>query len=259
MELKKRDYLSDAILIAIMPVIAYLIVYAYEFGYAQSFNIPVELIIINKTTFFIVASSLWVILFPVISLINIVIMIFKDDSSIIYRIFTRVAPIYIFIFPLILIYGKILDFIVLISTIFFIVILTSGYFILPLLTQRKVTGGYKQKLLAQEKLDIETTQNRGFYLHKYINKLGINIIMYTFMIIILSYSAGYAEVFTKEEYYIIQNSDNVILRMYGDNLVTAKFNRIDNEVYSNFTIRKLEEPDMVITTENLGVLKPTHK
>ncbi|SKC90404.1 hypothetical protein [Maledivibacter halophilus] len=247
-----KKYLSDAVIIAIMPIIGYLVIFAYEYGYAKAFNIPIQLININKTTFFVVASALWAIIFPVIGIVNMFIILFKDDSNVIYREFIKIAPLHIATVVFVLVFGKSITFEDIQFFLILPLIITVFHFGFPLLTQRK-TKGYKQKLLEQEKVDSEI-KDIGFYLEKYLGKFGQLIIIYTFFAIFLSHYIGYFAPLNQSEYLQINSSDKIVLRIYGENLICTTYNSEDKTVNSEISIIKIDKKDVTLIPVNIGPL-----
>ena len=57
-EIKKRISLSDALIIAAIPVVAYFLQYVYYIGYFSVFKLPRQFIILDIKEVFIVISGL---------------------------------------------------------------------------------------------------------------------------------------------------------------------------------------------------------
>jgi hypothetical protein len=110
-------------------------------------------------------------------------------------------------------------------------------------------------LEAQEKIDSQVMDIFGLIRIKFGNETLVIITVFLLGLYI-ALSAGKAEA-TKQEEFLVTNTkpELVVLRIYGDNLICAPFDRKTGEVEESFSVLKnTGDPNLSLRFEKLGNL-----
>lgn len=249
----KASWITDSIIVAISPIIAYLIVYSYEIGYAKTFGIPLEFISINFSSFFVIASSLLNIILIPFLVINIFIILFHGSNNPIINQFKMYSHVYIMLIGVLFAYAPIWERIW--PVFIFIIVFTAISFILPIF-KHKEKGKYLDRLRAQQEEEAQTV-DVSHYVYRFLGKNGYHIFIFIIVILFLSNIAGESTALKKEEFLISSDSSTtVVLRRYADNFIYAKYNENNKELYPNFNIVKIDSNDETeYSIKKIGPLK----
>lgn len=250
-----RGWITEGIIIAVIPILAYLVTFSYEVGYAGFFLIPQNLITLNIINFFAVCGvllSLFVILlWPILIYIDLV----KKETNVITLRFVKLFPFYLWLVVNELLYGFTLWREWILSLIIAI-ILSIIEFGAPLLSQRH-KGSYNEKLKADLEADLKTET----IFDRLLQFLGWKIYLFTLIFIfmlLISYNVGRAEALKKVNFLVVDTSPEVaVLRIYGDYLICVPFDRGSREVQRSFVILNMSESfKTTLKLEKIGPLHP---
>ncbi len=95
------------------------------------------------------------------------------------------------------------------------------------------------------------------------NYFGQNVVMTIILVLMfiallfLSFSTGQIKAKSQDKFLIVHSvPETVVLRIYGDNLICAPFERERNQVTRSFVIRKMgDNPDIILNVEMVGPLR----
>lgn len=241
---------------ATIPLAGYLVAFVYEAGFCTVFHIPLSFITLTPTIVFVAISALTLVLAPLFWLANIMCMIGLDLRDPIIRSLTRVAiPGMLFLLLVGMNPNAWREWIWLLSLVAFLALLEFG---LPLLTQRDKKS-YREKLLGQEAIDARTSDLFDVFGRRF-GTWVLNVAMVMIMAILLSYTAGKGQANRQKEFLVLASSpETVVLRVYGDDLVCAQFDRATKEVQPNFFVIKRvtvsSDPRIQLNLEEVGPLR----
>jgi len=246
---KKPSYISEALLIAAIPPIAYLFAFVFEAGYAYVFSIPLELISITLTSAFLAGSSILVIGLFLLMLLDLISMILPDTSSPIGRAIGTLVPLFLatlaYVFYTL---GTPLSSSLPTIAVAWLVILFLQ-FAFPLITQRSKTR-YPEKQAAQAKFEASgilgglARRFRQPYLLAYYLGLALYVTFY----------AGQSNAFRQHDFLVAHTSPEcIVLRIYGDRAICAPFDAATHRVYTEFVLMRLAETNaQEFTVKSIG-------
>ena len=251
-ESKQFKYVSEGIVLAGIPLLSYLVTFAYQAGYANYFHIPIELISINITTILVSFSALLGSIFFVYAISNFLWQYAPKDNdavSFVIRRFIKFAIIFfIGLTPFILKWYA--------WVIFFIAILLVAYneFIYPLISQRDKTT-YAEKLAAQIKADVNVGKHLLWHeIDKRTGEWFVTAIIYSYMAIAFAYNIGIQSAENKQYFFKI-NHNTVILAIYDDLAVTANYSPKSQLLDQNLFFDKIDNGKFSLFRERIGKLK----
>ena len=250
----KRPFVSEAVIIACSPLVAYLLTFIYEAGFAGVFKIPLGFVELNLTTVFTMAAAVAATLFIVLIFFNPVYIFavapFRGKKYINRRI-AGLVPILILFLASLILFGSLWK--KWIIPLIFLIVFISVAFFLPLITQRS-KGSYLEKI----KADAGSTEPEDLYgsLERHLGWKYFYYLFCFFIFFLIVYSAGQAKAMKEKEFLVLASSpDTVVLRIYGDNIICAPFNRSAKEVQRSFIIHKVgETPPLELRLEKIGPL-----
>ncbi len=243
-------------IIAISPLavaLGYVMTYLYELGYCSAFGIPSEFISIGTTNVLIAVSKVlfsatvlfWVAYtfftmttkpkrrgpirrrFVLLGIIGLIYIVFAIDYPAAWRAWYFIIPLFI-------------------ALIFLL-------FISPLITQSKVEG-YRNKLIAQDKIDVAT--NPINYIERYIGRSAVIILLLFLPLIALPYVNGESDA-TGQENFLVPSTyqSSVVLRIYGDNLICAELDPQGAKMTGRFFMISMDdEPRPYLQLQKVGRL-----
>jgi len=248
--------ISDGLVVTTISIASYVILFAFEAGFANAFSIPLSFIELSLTNVLIVISSLLPLGYILFSLSNILFIFFDNFIGSIAQIIRKYFPLFIFTIALAyLTYGTYLLSIVIRGFILSCMIVFFLEFILPFLTQRG-KGNYREKLEAQDKLETQIKTLNSIL----VRRIGVTPYVLVFVlisVIILAYVAGYTRAAKQTTYLVTSTSpEMVVLRIYGDNIISAPFSRNTREVKPSFVVLKVgDDYTLKLNYEHIGPLK----
>jgi len=239
MEDNKKFLITDAIVISIITLIAYMSAFAYELGYSNYFDIPREFISLNLVDIFKDIFSLSIVPFILYTMFVVVSLFYNAEDFFKKRLFmvaiilwlVLASPLILFIIAV----GKVHDFtnFIPISFVFF-------FFPITLLLKRK-----NNNIVAN-------------FLHKFMGLTGLIIMFFIIYFPTVAYYLGNNIACGQEKFYIIEGQDSlVVLKIYDDKIITAPLankNKIEGEIkVLNFN----DGVDRVLKLEKVGPLTVT--
>lgn len=250
---RAKHFLSEGIIIAAASACAYLLAFNYEKGYAQHFSIPIQLINVSLVNLLIFVAVVIGFLTLSVVYLNLFLGMLGHPRL---RYFFIVI---VFVGATAYLYGLSdwrhwLPYVVVLLVIFMMNgLLDYG---LPLLAHRKA-GDYKARYEAQAAID----QAHPSFVVRLRRWVGFDVFFLFAALImssLLSSTAGDAEALQQKEFYVTDTTpEMVVLRIYGDTMVAAPFDRATKEVRKSFRLLKISEGvGPTLTLEEVGPLKP---
>ena len=141
-------------------------------------------------------------------------------------------------------------------------VMALAYFVGPLIIFRK-KGDISNRYAEAWKRELESSTITP--LDHVGSRFGIRNsgpLLYLFFIsVVLANLAGDAAAISQKEFLVTNTTPAmVVLRVYGDTMICAPFDRNSHEVKKSFTLLKMaEDPKLVLSLENVGPLKPVDK
>lgn len=248
---------TEGFVLAIAPVIGYFVAFVFEVGYAGKFKIPIEFISLSLSDIIAVTSLLAIIAALIwIFFGGLYVQAFHKSTDPVYRrVFSNFPFFVLFVIHALLFRDLWSEYLWVV--VYFVLFLFFD-FVFPLIAKYKVTG-YKAKLTAQDKID--DAARRG-PLRSFIAREGGRpaqfIIVVGIFVLTTAHSAGRASALNKAEYLVPSDGDNiVVLRLYGDHLVCAPFDRDKKTVRPEFSILPLVDTSnqRSLNLEKVGPLR----
>lgn len=249
----KKLLLSEPILIALVPVIAYVLTYFYETGYCSVFAIPRDLIEINLINVF---KASFYVLFVIWTCFNFLEIfstaIFSSHTAIRKRVgilfsflfistltsvfFSREWKVWIWFYAATGLYG-----------LFFITV--------PYFSNKNNLEEYYKKL--SEPKVVPTKKSILNYISDHLGFRIIEVIGIISFFGSLFFWAGISKATDDPSFTVIStNPESVVLATYGNKLICADFDRKNKTINGEFVIRKLDDVNGVMFhIENVGPLK----
>lgn len=130
------DWITDGIIVAASPVVAYLFTWVYEAGYCSIFGIPRSFISLSLTTVFVVAGGLLFVGAVLFCLSNLIVIVgLVGPHTPIRRSLARLVPLALMLMAMLVLYGSLW------REWIWLVAIVIGYaaleFAFPLITQRR--------------------------------------------------------------------------------------------------------------------------
>jgi hypothetical protein len=249
-----KHWVSEGLIIAAIPIVAYMITFSYETGFAGFFGIPREFIALNFTSVFIVAGALLGVLFFLFLLTEIISMVFPPSKDIIYRTSLPFFPLSLMCAALFILYGSYWR--EWIGSVVVTMLFALFWYGFPLLTQRDKKG-YRKKLEADEEAERQVKTPFDHAIRLIGGRKALIIILFLILLLDVSHHAGHAAALKQEEFLVANTSpEMVVLRIYGDHLICAPFDRATKEVQRSFIVLKVaDNPQLMLRLEKVGPLR----
>lgn len=247
-----KKWVSDALIIAAFPIVAYVITYAYESGYAGIFGIPSDFITLNLTTVLVVTGALFGVILTLFIYANFILYILPKSDSPIFRGVVKLLPLILLSVAYLLLYGKLWRYWIFpVICILLFILMEFGF---PLITQ-KGNLSYREKYEEQEKIEGKV---KGIveYVLPLVGRGAFIAILSLFLVLIFSWEAGRSRALKQDKFLIVKASPElVVLRIYGEKLICAPFDRTTKEITGTFTILKTgDDPNLKLSLEKVGPL-----
>ena len=247
-------WIWQGIIVAAIPVIGYGLAFLYEVGFCSAFKIPKEFITLNLTTVFVAAGSLLGVVFVLYWFAEFILMLLSMRKSPLFR------ELRSFLIILLLSLGFVIVWWGLWERVFFIAFILLWFafllFVSPLITQRDKRS-YIEKLQAQRKRDLETPVVILDSLVRLLGRGAFIIIFVVILLLVFSYAIGEAEALNQDEFLVPSTYPQaVVLRIYGENMICAPFDREQKEIQKSFfIIRMTDEPRPMLQLQKIGPLR----
>jgi hypothetical protein len=249
-----KSWLSSGIVVAYVSAIGYSVTFLYEYGYTQYFQIPTNLIQLTLTQVFLAISGMGLVAYVYFTQLKIIASVeslFQHD--ILRLMIAYQVPILLFLLFVGFLYGETKGWILL--GVLFLFFLFDD-FLYPLIIQRW-KGTYREKIVAQLRTEMERPRITKMLLGPALNSKKASFLLYTAVFILLSFLAGHYEARSQIYFYVLSESPNVVLlRIYGENVVCASFDRKEKEISGSLTIQSLSDRgELKLRREKIGPLK----
>lgn len=238
--------------IAAVPLIGYAMAFLYEVGFCGEFGIPREFISLSLTRVFIAAGALVGVAFVMFWFVELFLHFAPQPERLIFKHLAFFFSIFLLNLAMSIVFWGLWREIIMVWLIF--VFFMLQLFVLPLITQRK-KGSYLEKLEAQRRIDFQTRSLLDYFARFFGREILI-IILVILVVLVLSYLAGVSQAKKQTEFLIPSTyPDSVVMRIYGDNMICAPFDRQEKEIEGNFFVLKVGDK-LSLRLEKVGPLKP---
>jgi hypothetical protein len=251
--------LTETLILATLSAVIYVLAFLYEQGFLSYFGIPTQFITVSLVTLLIFGAGTITFLYISVGLANIVYTLLPKHRYLAFYI-----PRYLLlgfltiVVPLFLFRGERLYLIMLCVWL----ILVIGLLVHPLIKYRKEGDWNKRYDAAIKALPDEPVSTLYTLIEKRYGMREVGYWVYVFIILFaLAANVGKAEATTQAEFLVLNTvPEVVVLRVSGENLICAPFDRQAHEVKKSFSIRKIaEDTNLVMSLESVGPLKPVEK
>lgn len=257
---RKTLKLPDAVIIFLIPVLAYVLAFRYEHGYCTVFRIPIYLIKLDINNLLGYVTFLYILVMPVYFFLDAMIESRQKDDRLQWDFLIDTVWI---LFLLMTVYSFNLLTIPTGLIIISLTVMLYAYlkYIRPIFTQKDIKG-YKNKLKQRKPIIIVEDSLMDLA----IKKFGLARFMLVTILILMIGILGTIGAFvakTQTSFMILKsNPELVVLRKYSNSLICAEFDREKKECKEEFYIKILEEisaQGVKILTERIGPLTVIEK
>ena len=252
MENEKPSWLTEGVLITLVPLLGYTIAFAYQSGIALYYGVPLELVKISLPQILIAVTSLVAIAMVLFMLSDAIYQLFPEGviQNIIIRRILMYSPLFLLLAVFLCLFDrhwKEWGWIVLI-------ILVGVYddFLRPLILQRSKPT-YIAKIQAQWDVDSQSRYLISVVFRKY-GTSNTRLIMFLVLLVTLSYSVGRSAAMRQTTFYIDEaNTNTVLLACYDDTLIYSTFEPTNRMLSSSIEIRRLSDALAIrLNKKNIG-------
>ena len=251
----KKNWFSEGIILALIPILGYFFAFQYEAGFASYFRYPKEFISIGLPQIVIATVILWTVAMVLFMFMEMITMMIPEKQRGLCDSIFRFLPLTGFFVGSLLAYGwtRAWPFLILFLW------MSIPEFILPLFTQ-KDKKGYSEKIEADWNSEWKLRQTRNTLSWRLVRLFGhkhIIIVINIFLLAQLTHCIG--EVSASRQIRFFTTSDvaeKVVLRIYDDKLICAFFDKSTKIVKSNIFVHRSTDQDIKsLKLEMLGPLK----
>ncbi len=249
---KKETWISSALLIAAFPAFSYAVAYVYELGIVKYYGISAQLIEITLPGTFLAFVYLLGIIFLLWQTAEVFNPLWIKLPTPIRRRLRLYNGFLLVFIAYVLIAGENIANLKYLWILFGLMVFFD--FILPALAFRDKRS-YAERIQHRHEEDLryDTVLDN---ISRYYGVSWIMVVLVTIFLLTISYSAGLGTARRQVEYLLVIGSDDeVVLRQYGDTVVSAPINRITKQVIRTYTIRKISsENNISFKPEEIGPL-----
>jgi hypothetical protein len=257
--------LSETLIIAAVPALAYLLTFALKSGYLSFFHIPSDYVTFSVAEILIASAALVAFVGTAFMLSNFVytiwavlpkpirarpvrtrlrnLLIDALAFGVVYLLFPDLRSIYL-----------VAVFAVLLAA------LAAVQFLLPLWRYREA-GSYLGKLeeadasMQRADAEVETLVDR---LLRSVDLKLVQVLFLVFALVYLAWGVGRYRAIYQESYYVVDTTpETVVLQTTANYVICAPFDRASQEIEPAFQILKNgEDPSLVFRLEKVGPLAP---
>lgn len=241
-------YLTEGILVALAPVVAYGLKFVYEFGYSRYFDIPPELVSFSLQSIFptmpIVLFVIGYIIYQIGTVFN-----FRNTEMNYPQIVFQNVGILVILSPIIYQFAPSVYY-----TLIFIVpafYLVLRHFAMPILWHRNIKGyihkinKHFENVIKKSDTLVDELFNFGLYRVSAILILLAGIFMMTGFY-------GYQTAKKQSQFWVRNTNENeVVVRFIDERAVFVKIND-DNKLTGEFFVRDLTEENLVLHNMEIG-------
>lgn len=243
---------SETLTIATIPILCYLIVFIYDWGYLNFYSIPLNFIYFDINQIFIV--------FVFISILALVLFIFGDMLFSVFRTvkppirrkLNTYIPNLLLCFIYFIIYGKLVKYWLSFLAILAALILIENVIIILRFRKKKslekiYQAYYDEKDYKNKNETFITSYDKIFRF------LGPHLSVFIFCLYIV-YQIGNAKAMTKNNYYVVNTTPERVMVWSTDKIdICSSFNRDKNTINKNYIILNRDDNSLIeYTLENIG-------
>lgn len=248
--------ITEGVLIAGIPFLGYVVAFLYEAGYATYFGIPIRLLNIGLTQVMVATGAVLGVLTLLWHLFNLGYLFFPGPlrRGPVSRGLLRVSVFAVPTVTMIWVYrGYWQGWIYFVAMVGFV-----GFFqfVFPLIIHRTVRG-YRAKLEAQEKHEQQIV-TLGDTLARKWGASPIIVVGCLAMILLVALSAGHARALRRITFLVhAADAKQVVLGIYGDTVVSAKYDSETRELSGELLIQKMSASEpFKLVQQRIGPLTP---
>lgn len=247
---EKRSWLTEGIVLTVIPVMAYVLAFGFEYGYYLAYGFPQELISIDVNRVFAAGVIFLAGVLLVLILTALVLALLPSEHPLTPAVAQAVTFVLAYLVFLIY-YGRFDIF----AWIFGLLLAwyLGDKFVVPLLTQRGVRG-YVRKYSTHE----QVRQARPTLFRTTLRAFGPTpgmILVYFFIALVLSVTFGWSLATEREYYFVIPGPpERVVLRIYGDSVVLARLDRPARQILREYTVLRRTAGSITVREERIGPL-----
>lgn len=256
-EIKKKITLSDALIIAAFPFVAYIVQFVYYYGYFTYFNLPTQFIKFDLQN--ILKTFLILILFLLLFFVVFINYSFMLKRTMFPSFLSPYLPI---LLPLLMFSFALLSFLIVNrhSLIFQIIVITLssiGFVLLVIFLQRVGEKDIPDVILRIiKKINIDFT---GSFLDILLKKIYKKVMLAGFYCILLLsfiFIVGYSNALNRVSYLVTNTTPECVVLFITENwAICSPFDRNTKEVESSFTIIYFDKyPGISLSYEEVGRL-----
>ena len=247
---EKRSWLTESIVVAAIPVMAYLLAFGFEYGYYIAYGFPQELIDVDLDRVFAAAIIFLAGVLLALIMTTVALALLPSDNPLTPAVAQGVT--YALAYLIFLVYfGQFGTF----GWIFGL--LLAWYLIykfgIPLLTQRGVRG-YLHKFRTHEQI----RQARATLFRASLRAFGATpgiVLVYFVIAFVLSVTFGWHLATERVYYFVVPGPpERVVLRIYGDSIVLAQLDRPGRQILREYTVFRRTTGSITLREERIGPL-----
>lgn len=246
--------LSEGIIIAVGSVLAYVCSFIYEQSYLKVFSIPSDVISVTPTRIFAMAGPIFLVILLLFNIVNAILLFAPKDGikNVYFRASLKTIIVLVILFIYFVIYGFKRN--MAIGGGIALLFLLSFDFVFPLFIQ-KGKGSYKEKLLAQEGVDRNSSWSLYDFLFEKAGRGLVGVLLLVGTVLYVSSWLGEGNALKQEKFLFIEGGNKAILRIYGENMIVVYINKEDKKIEGSFSLLKSTDlSDIRLKYEKIGVL-----
>lgn len=247
---EKRSWLTEGIVVAAIPVMAYLLAFGFEYGYYLAYGFPQELIDVDLNRVFAAGIIFLAGVLLALIMTTVVLALLPGENPLTPAVAQGVT--YVLAYLVFLLYfGRFGAF----GWIFGL--LLAWYLIykfgVPLLTQRGVRG-YLHKYRTHEQVRQARTTLFRASLRAFGATPGI-VLVYFVIAFVLAVTFGWHLATERVYYFVVPGPpERVVLRIYGDSIVLAHLDRPERQILREYTVFRRTTGSITLREERIGPL-----
>lgn len=239
----------EVLFVAILTAGAYWLAFLYEAGYLRGFGLPAHLVEVSVQTTLSVALAVSGLIWFLFSIINFVLMLWPKHPAIQEKAF-RVGVVLLILFWHLIIYGlRVQDWIL---YVFWIVFIGIFEFLWPLLVYHDKPT-LRERFIADEIAE-SRVRARGVASRIFaaFGPAAYGLLVLFVLGGTLAYTAGRAKATTQKEFFVFAEAPNTaVIRIYGDMILAAPFDKETKTLQAKVVIRKIgiDNVNLILDTD----------
>lgn len=251
-----QKFLSEGLLIAIVPIAMYVLGFSYESGYLKYYDIPLSLIAIDTPS--MISAALFGAVYVIVFLFWVSFAIDSSGGDSYLEKTIGGLMLYLGFFPLIVLIMMGVEFLNAIIVCLF-GIMTIVIFLRKIEKKSKRVKNFSVKLygiISEHLLYSQDSVRKRTALNLLQDALGAAILL--MIPFFFAFAAGFNNAKNEERFNVIKvnESELAIIRIYGANIIAMPFSRLSSSVGGGFFLLKIENLNEVFfKNEKIGPLK----